>query len=231
MKKRIGILGGISLVSTIKYFKTITDLYFEKFKDYYYPEIIIYSLDFQRFTDMENEKRTKEYINYIVSSNTALEKAGADFIIMAANSPHSVFEEVKKLSKLPIISIVDATAKYALKNNLKKTLLTGIKYTMQSDFYPKGFEKSSLEVVKPGEEHQTTINEIIFTELVIDKFLDESRKQFVEIISSYDVDGVILACTELPLLLDQNDTKIKLLNSALLHCQAALEFSLSLDEQ
>ena len=226
MKKKIGILGGFSLVSTIKYYKTITDLYFEKFKDYYYPEIIINSLDFQYFTDLENEKRTEEYIHYIASSNNALEKAGANFIIMAANSPHSVFEEVEKLSKLPIISIVDTAAKYASENRLKKTLLTGIKYTMQSDFYQKGFKKSGLEVITPNEEHQNKINDIIFNELVLDKFLDKTRKQFIEIINSYDVDGVILACTELPLLLDQNDTQVKLLNPSLLHCEAALQFSL-----
>ena len=227
MKKKIGIVGGISLASTIQYYRTITDLYFEKFKDYYYPEIIIHSLDFQYFTDLENEKRTQEYIDYIASSTKALEKAGADFIVMAANSPHSVFDEVKKLSALPMISIVDTVAKYAIKSRMEKVLLTGIKYTMQSDFYQKGLKKSGIDVITPEEEHQNKINDIIFGELVINKFLDETRKQFLEIIKSYDVDGVILGCTELPLLLDQNDTNIKLLNSLSLHCDAALQFSIN----
>jgi len=227
MKKRIGIVGGISLASTIQYYKTITDLYFEQFKDYYYPEVLIHSLDFQYFTDLENEKRTQEYIDYIVSSTTALEKAGADFIIMAANSPHSVFDEVEKLSRLPMLSIVDTAAKYAVENHLSRTLLTGIKYTMQSDFYPNGFKKFGVEVLRPSEEHQNKINEIIFNELVINKFSDETRKQFVEIINSYDVDGVILGCTELPLLLDQSDTNIKLINSLALHCEEALRYSIN----
>jgi len=227
MKKKIGIIGGFSLASTIHYYRTITDLYYERFKDYYYPEIFIHSLDFQYFTDLENERKTQEYITYIASSADALKKAGADFIIMAANSPHSVFEEVEKKSGLPIISIVDTAAKYAVENRLSKTLLTGIKYTMQSDFYSKGFKKAGLEVITPSEEHQNIINDIIFGELVIHKFLDESRKKFIEIINSYNVDGVILACTELPLLLNQSDTQIRLLNPSLLHCQAALQFSLN----
>ena len=224
-KKKIGIVGGISLASTIQYYKTITDLYFERFGDYYYPEIIIHSLDFQYFTDLENENRMPEYIDYIVSSTGALEKAGADFIIMAANSPHSVFEEVERQTRLPMISIVDTVAKYAQKNGLKKVLLTGIKYTMQSDFYRKGLKKYGIEVITPDEEHQDIINDIIFKELVIHRFLDESRTKFTKIINSYNADGIILGCTELPLLIGQNDTKIKLINSLACHCEAALEFS------
>ncbi len=89
-KKKIGIVGGISLASTIQYYETITDMYYEKYKDYYYPEICIYSLDFQYFTDLENDKKTKEYISYIVKSMESLKAAGVDFVIVAANSPHSV---------------------------------------------------------------------------------------------------------------------------------------------
>ena len=227
MKKKIGIVGGISLASTIQYYRTITDLYFKQFNDYYYPEIIIDSLDFQFFTDLENENKTQEYIDYIVRSTNNLEKAGADFIIMAANSPHSVFEEVKKQTNLPMISIVDTVAAHALKYNLKKVLLTGIKYTMQSDFYPKGFKKLGMEVIIPSEEHQNKINDIIFKELVINKFLNETKEQFLDIINSYYADGVILGCTELPLLVNQEDTFIKLLDTLSLHCSAALQFSIN----
>ena len=243
MKKKIGIVGGISLASTIQYYRTITDLYFEQFKDYYYPEIIIHSLDFQYFTDMENQNRKSEYIDYIVSSTCALEKAGADFIIMSANSPHSVFEEVEKQTRLPMISIVDTAAKYAEEKKLKDVLLTGIKYTMQSDFYQKGFKKFGIDVITPSEEHQNEINDIIFGELVINRFLDGSRKRFIEIIHSYNVDGVILGCTELPLLVNQNDMlshfqnressvqdsnkKSLLLDSLSLHCKATLRYSIT----
>jgi len=227
MKKKIGIVGGISLASTIQYYRTITDLYFKQFGDYYYPEIIIDSLDFQYFTDLENENKMPEYIDYIVKSTGNLEKAGADFIIMAANSPHSVFDEVEKRTKLPMISIVDTVTKNALANGLKNVLLTGIKYTMQSDFYSKGFAKLGMKVIVPCEEHQNKINDIIFGELVVNKFLAETRKKFLDIINSYNADGVILGCTELPLLLSQNDTNVRLLDSLALHCQAALQYSIN----
>jgi len=227
LKKKIGIVGGISSASTIQYYRTISDLYFKQFNDYYYPEIIIDSLNFQYFTDLENENKTQEYMDYIVKSANNLEKAGAVFIIMAANSPHSVFEEVEKRTNLPMISIVDTAAKYALKENLKKVLLTGIKYTMQSDFYQKGFNKLGIEVIVPCEEHQNKINDIIFNELVINKFLNETKKEFLGIVDSYDVDGVILGCTELPLLVKQTDTYIKILDTLSLHCDAALQFSIN----
>jgi aspartate racemase len=162
-----------------------------------------------------------------VKSTNNLQKAGADFIIMAANSPHSVFEEVEKQTNLPMLSIVDTVAQNALHNKLNKVLLTGIKYTMQSDFYQNGFNKAGIDVIVPSEEHQNEINDIIFNELVINKFLSETKKRFAEIINSYDTEGVILGCTELPLLVNQNDTSIKLLDSLSLHCEAALRYSVN----
>lgn len=135
MKKKIGIIGGISAASTIHYYKRLTDLYYEKYQDYYYPEILIHSLDFQYFTDLENEHRKEEYIDYIFRKINGLERAGAEVVIMAANSPHSVFKEIEQLVNVPMISIVESTALKAMEKKYAKLLLTGIKYTMQSTFY------------------------------------------------------------------------------------------------
>lgn len=227
MKKKIGIMGGISLASTIKYYQTITDLYYERFKDYYYPEIIIHSLDFQYFTDLEDKLMLQEYEDYIVYSTCCLENAGADFVIMAANSPHSVLDNVKKRINVPILSIVDAVAMEAQKKNMKKLLLTGIKYTMQSDFYKSGLKKCGIQIITPDDMEQNIINQIIFKELVLNNILGESREKFLEIIKKYPVDGVILGCTELPLLLGDEDTKIPLLNSLNLHCEMTLAYALN----
>jgi len=227
MKKTIGILGGISLASTIQYYKLITDLYYEQYKDYYYPEINIKSLDFQYFTDLENERRTNEYIDYIVKGLFSLKNAGSDFVIMAANSPHSVYPQVAERVDIPMISIVDTAAKKAAEFNLKKVLLTGIKYTMQGSFYQNGFKKYNIQVITPNESHQDKINNIIFKELVIHKISDATRSRVLEIINSYDVDGVILGCTELPLLLQQKHSHLKLLDTLTLHAIAALDFSLA----
>ena len=169
MTKTIGIIGGISAASTLQYYKKLTDLYYEKYQDYY-PEIIIHSLDFQYFTDLENEKRTKEYIDYINIKVKGLEQAGAEVIIMAANSPHSVFKEIESSSNVPMISIVDSTALKSKEKHYKKLLLTGIKYTMQSTFYQETFKQYGMEVITPAEDHQDEVNSMIFDELVIQRF-------------------------------------------------------------
>ncbi|MEW8972831.1 MAG: amino acid racemase [Tissierellaceae bacterium] len=224
--KKIGILGGISLASTIHYYKTITDLYYEKYHDYYYPEILINSLNFQYFTDLENQHRMEEYQSYILEGLENLKKAGADFVIMAANSPHSVLESIIDKIPLPIISIVESVAKEAKQKGLKRVLLTGILYTMQSDFYQKGFSKYGIEVVVPNDYEKQIIENIIFKELVINKVSNESKQQFLDIINHYDVDGVILGCTELPQLIGSEDTNKLLLNSLEIHCQSTLNYAL-----
>lgn len=224
--KKIGILGGISLASTIHYYKTITDLYYEKYYDYYYPEILINSLNFQYFTDLENQHKVEEYQSYILEGLKNLKKAGADFVIMAANSPHSVLESIIDKIPLPIISIVESVAKEAKQKGLKRVLLTGILYTMQSDFYQKGFNKYDIEVVVPNDYEKQIIENIIFKELVINKVSNESKQQFLDIINHYDVDGVILGCTELPQLIGPEDTNKLLLNSLEIHCQSTLNYAL-----
>ena len=221
--KKIGILGGISLASTIHYYRTITDLYYDLRGDYYYPEILIDSLDFQYFTDLENENRMEEYQTYILKSLQTLKNGGADFAIMAANSPHSVLADIVDRAPLPILSIMDSVGAEAQRRGMKKLLLTGIRYTMKGSFYQKGLEKFGIEVIVPNDEEKDVIENIIFGELVINQRTEESRQKFLKIISSYDVDGVILGCTELPQLIDQQDTPIPLLNSLALHCRSTLE--------
>ncbi len=224
--KKIGILGGISSASTIQYYKTITDLYYDRSGDYYYPEILINSLNFQYFTDLENQRRLEEYQNYIVNGIRQLQQAGADFVIMAANSPHSVLDKIADRVSLPIVSIVESVARRAKALGLKRVLLTGILYTMQSDFYPNGLRNYGIETLLPDPAEQTAINDIIFKELVLNQTLPESKKHFLSIINSYDADAVILGCTELPQLITQRDSAKTLLNTLRIHCEDALNYAM-----
>jgi aspartate racemase len=189
--------------------------------------VVIFSLDFQRFTDLEARGDADGYIEYIMEGIRSLEKAGADFIVMAANSPHSVFEEVEEMCRVPMISIVEATAERAEREGMRTLLLTGIKFTMQSTFYQDVFRRRRIEVVTPSDEEQEEINSIIFGELVLGVFREESRRRLLEIVESRDVDGVILGCTELPLIISQEDTNVRLLDTVEIHVDAALELSLS----
>ncbi len=227
MTKRIGILGGISHASTIRYYEYILKKYYARRLDYHYPEVVIFSLNLAKLIGYEERDDLDSYVRYITSGLQALEKAGADFIVIAANSPHAVFDIVQKRVSVPMISIVETTAQRAEKLGLKKLLLTGIKSTMQSAFYPDVFQKYSIQVLIPDEAEQNEINDAIFRELVLGIYKDSTRNRVLEIINGYDVDGVILGCTELSLMLNQEDTPLRLLNTLELHAQAALDFALT----
>lgn len=225
--KKIGILGGISSASTVDYYKKLMELHYEAHHDYYYPEVVIESLNFQYFTDLENTNAMEEYKAYILKGIRNLEAAGAELIIMAANSPHSVFPEVKPFAKVPMISIVEAVGARAKAAGLKKVLLTGIKYTMQRTFYRDGLAPFGIEVISPEEEDQDIIERIIFDELVIHKITPTAQRTFVRLIEKYvqsdHVQGVILGCTELPSLAAGLDLPVMGLNSLQIHCEETLK--------
>jgi len=226
---RIGILGGMSYESTIKYYDLILQKYYQKFNDYNYPEVLIFSLNFQKLIDYELSGNKAKYIQYLMSGIKSLESGGATFIIMAANSPHAVYSDLENLSKVPIISIVKATAEKAKQENMKKLLLLGIKFTMQNTFYQNYCKELGIEVITPSNEEQNIIDKIIFNELVIGLFKRESKEILLQIIENYEVDGVILGCTELPLILSQDNTKVKLLDTVQIHVDATLSYYISLE--
>jgi len=223
--KKIGILGGMSYESTIKYYESILQNYHNSYNDYNYPEILIYSLNFQKVIDYELGNDKPKYVDYLMSGINSLQKGGADFIIMAANSPHAVYDDLVQKAEIPILSIVEVTAEKALEMGLDKLLLIGIKFTMQSSFYQRIFENSNMQIVTPVDIEQDLIDQIIFDELVIGKFKNESEQKLLEIIYNYEVDGVILGCTELPLILHKNDTSIKLLDTIEIHVEATLKYA------
>ena len=227
MAKRIGILGGISHESTLRYYELIHEEYYRRRGDYHYPEVVVFSLDFQRFTDLEDRGDSEGYIDYIMEGVRSLENAGAEFIVMAANSPHAVFDEIQERAGVPMISIAEVTAEEARREGLSTLLLLGIRFTMQSSFYREVCGRHGIEVVTPSEVEQDEINRIIFDELVLGIIRDESKRRLLEIIGGYDVDGVILGCTELPLLLGQEDTGVRVLDTVELHVEAVLDHSLS----
>ncbi|MBY9016924.1 MAG: amino acid racemase [Candidatus Lokiarchaeota archaeon] len=224
--KKIGILGGMSYESTIRYYDLLLQKYFDEYNDYNYPEILIYSLNFQKVIDYELGNDKPKYVEYLMSGINSLQNGGADFIIMAANSPHAVYHDLIQKANLPILSIVEATAEKALEMKLNKLLLIGIKFTMQSSFYQRIFENSNMQVITPVDIEQDLIDKIIFNELVIGKFKNESRQKLLNIIHNYKVDGVILGCTELPLILHKNDTVTTLLDTIEIHVDATLKYAM-----
>jgi aspartate racemase len=225
--KRIGILGGISHESTAVYYQRLHAEYFARRQDYYYPEVIVYSLNFQRFTDYEDRGEMGPYVEYILQGLDALQRAGADFALMAANSPHAVFPQVAAQTTLQLLSIVEVTAQAAQARGLRRLLLLGIRFTMQATFYADVCARYGIDVITPDTDEQNIINRIIFEELVVGNFRAESRQLLLRIIEQYAVDGVILGCTELPLLLRASDTTTPLLDTLTLHVKAAVDYALN----
>jgi aspartate racemase len=228
-KRRIGILGGISHESTVVYYQRLLAGYYERYHDAYYPEIIIYSLDFQRFTDLEDRGEMVGYVDYIVAGLDHLGAAGAEVALMAANSPHAVYDAVAARTTLPLLSIVEVTAKAAAKAGARRLLLLGIKFTMQAVFYAKVCARYGIEVVTPVEVDQDALNRLIFEDLTLGHFGDGQRTELLAMIERAaqheNFDGVILGCTELPMLLQQEHTPIYLYDTLALHVQAMLDLA------
>lgn len=223
----IGILGGIGPASTAVYYTSLIEQYVGAHGDYYCPEIVVYSLDFQHFTDLENSGDTEAYLDYIMHGIERLGRAGADLIIMAANSPHAVFDLVAARASVPLLSIVEVTAQAAKRRNLHKVLLLGIKFTMQADFYPKRLNELGIEVIVPSEKHQNQIEAIIFGELVVNIEAESPKQRLLDMIQDYEVDGVLLGCTELPLIIQQDDVGIPTLDTLKLHVEATIQYVLA----
>jgi aspartate racemase len=138
--KKIGILGGISYTSTLRYYEYLHELHYQHKGDYYYPEMVIESMNFQYFTDLENEGPQENYESYILKGLQDLQAAGSDFLIMAANSPHSVLADIRPHLAVPVLSIVDAVGRKAQSMGLKKLVLTGIRHTQRPHYLcPESF--------------------------------------------------------------------------------------------
>lgn len=232
-KRRIGILGGISHESTAAYYLRIHQLYLAQMGDYAFPEVVVYSLNFQRFTDYENRGDVAGYVAYIGEGLAALGRAGVDFALMAANSPHSRFDAVAQAAPVPLLSITDVTAAAAAADGAKRLLLLGIGYTMRGDFYSKALAQVGVDVVTPSEADQVLVDRLIFEELAQGRFTEHNRTLLNDVIERSHavtpVDGVILGCTELPLLMQQAHSRLRLYDTLALHCAAALDWALSPD--
>lgn len=223
--KIIGVLGGMSPESTREFYDLLIKKHYEQNKDYAYPEVIIYSLNFEKIIQLKKSDNSELYIEELMKGIFSLAKAGSEFIIIASNTPHVVFDELQKRSKIPLLSIVQNTVNKAKDIGLKKLLLLGTKFTMQSTFYKVEFQKTGIEIIVPSDDKQEIINKIIFDELVQGIVKQDSKKIILKVINSYEVNGVILGCTELPMIISSKDTSKVLLNTLVIHAESTLSYA------
>jgi aspartate racemase len=226
--KSIGLIGGIGPESTIDYYRSLIAMHRAQHPDGNEPSIIINSISLKQARGLVEEQRYPELIELFVKELRRLAAAGADFALLAANTAHIVFDDVERVSPIPLISIVQATADAARESGFKRLGLMGTRYTMQASFFPQVFARNQMQIHVPNENEQAYIHEKYFGELVNGVFLEETRKRLTEIISSmkdrHDIQAVILGGTELPLILrDGEVASVPSLDTTQIHVEAALE--------
>lgn len=230
--KTLGIIGGLGPESTVDYYQRIIALYRERTGHKHYPEFVIVSVDLRTGLDFMDAGDLNGMANYLLQAIVKLERAGADFGIISANTPHIVFDTIAPKSPISLISIVEATRAAAKTQNLKRLALFGTRYTMQAPFYPRVFAHEAIELLVPDSHDQDYIHDKYMNELVPGKFLTETRAGLLTIVDrmkrASDIDGVILAGTELPLILhDPIHNGIPFLDTTKIHVEAAVAQMLS----
>jgi aspartate racemase len=228
LHKRIGILGGMTAESTVLYYQHIFKSYEEQHGDLGYPEMIIYDVSFQRFADWMSVEDWDSIEEALLDGLERLDAAGADFAVIATNTMHILYEKLQASSPIPLISIVDATAEAIKEDGLKVVGLLGTRFTMEKPFYMDGLKRHGIEALVPDKDEREYINRVVFQELAKGLLLQESRDRYLEIIDRLverGAQGIVLGCTEIPLLVRPEHTKVKLFDTAIIHADKALRYA------
>jgi aspartate racemase len=222
--RTLGIFGGLGPESTIDYYRSIIASVRERKPDAGYPHIVIDSLDPNKVLAILDAGQLSELAGYITSGVELLVRAGADFGFIAANTPHLVFDEVQQRSAIPLLSIVKATVNEARSRGLTKVGLFGTGFTMRARFYPDEFEKAGIAFVTPTEAERQFIHQKYVGELLKNQFLPETRDDILRIAqrmkADNSIEAIVLAGTELPLLLRNSSSGIDFLDTTIIHVEA-----------
>jgi len=230
--KTLGIVGGIGPESTIEYYRSIIAAYRQQKQDGSYPPIVINSIDVTKMLGLIGANQLAEVTEYLVDAVHKLAEAGADFGLLAANTPHIVFDEIQRQSSIPLISIVEVTCHAAQALGLKKVGIFGTRFTMQKRFYYDVFSKAGIALVAPELDDQAYIHDKYMNELLSGIILSETRDRLLMIvdrmIDQQGIDGLILGGTELPLILKaEHHQGIPFLDTTKIHVKYAIEELLS----
>jgi aspartate racemase len=226
--KTVGIVGGIAPESTIEYYRQIIDAYRRHSSAGNYPSILINSINLTRMIELITANELSRVAEYLLAALDQLARAGADFAVLASNTPHIVFDEVRERTSLPLISIVEAAGAEAEALGLKRTGLFGTRFTMKASFYPNVFARSGIEIILPSEDEQDYIHTHYMDELLNGIFLPETRQRLLQIVDELKeragVDGIILGGTELPLILREGEHNgVPFLDTTKIHVKRILE--------
>ncbi|RLI84802.1 MAG: aspartate racemase [Archaeoglobales archaeon] len=225
--KTIGLIGGMSWRSTLEYYRIINELVGERLGGYHSAKIILHSVDFDEILRFQGDwKRLGEMLAEIAKR---LEFCGADLILICTNTMHKVADYVQEAIDVPLLNIIDVTAEEIKKAGLEVVGILGTKFTMEDEFYREGLRRYGIKALIPDEEDRKTVHRIIFEELCFGVFKESSKeklKGIVERLRKDGAEGVVLACTELPLILSQEEFEIPLFDTTRIHAEYAVSFAL-----
>ena len=227
--KTIGLIGGMSWESTVTYYKIINETVKEKLGGLHSAKCILYSIDFQEIEECQANGNWEKSGEILGEAANNLEKAGADFIVICTNTMHKVINQIKEKISIPILHIAEMTAEKILEKGLKNIALLGTKYTMEQDFYKSKLIEKEINVIIPDKNDIEIINKVIYDELCLGIINSNSKKKFLEIVDklrSKGAEGIILGCTEIGLLIKNEDTDVPLFDTAVIHAEEAAIYSI-----
>jgi aspartate racemase len=228
--KTIGLIGGMSWESSVEYYRIINELVKAKLGGLHSAKSIMYSVDFAEVGVLQHQAKWAEAAEMLIGAAKNLENGGADFIVLCTNTMHKVAEEIQANVKIPFLHIADATAQRVKDSGIQNIGLLGTRFTMEEEFYKGRLEqKYGLNVCIPNAQERETIHRVIYNELVVGKIEQHSKEQYIGIMEqmvNQGAEGVILGCTEIGLLVHQEDSRVPLFDTTRIHAEAAVEYAL-----
>ncbi|MFT7675675.1 MAG: aspartate racemase [Gammaproteobacteria bacterium] len=226
--KTIGLIGGMSWESTVVYYRQLNQQIKQQLGGHHSARIILNSLDFSQIEDLQHRGKWDETADVIIKAAQSLEAAGADFFLIGTNTMHIVADRVAESVGIPLLNIIDATAEVLNNHGAKRVGLLGTAFTMEMDFYADRLRQQNIEVVVPELHDRQMVHDIIYQELCLGQFDDESKVIYKSVIERFpEIDGVILGCTEIGMLINQQDTDIKLFDTTYIHVDKAIQQALA----
>ncbi|MCT6874831.1 aspartate/glutamate racemase family protein [Frischella perrara] len=222
--KKIGLIGGMSWESSVTYYQIINQVVKQHLGGLHSAECILYSVNFQEIEHYQSTNNWQKSAEVLAEAALNLQKAGADFIVICSNTMHKVVPYINSQITIPILHIAEMTVRALNKYNINKVALLGTKYTMEQEFYKDILIQNGFDIVIPEEQDRQVINDVIFNELCLGKINLKSKNIYLDIISrmcQLGIQGVILGCTEIGLLIKQSDISIPLFDTSLIHAQEA----------
>jgi aspartate racemase len=227
--KTIGLIGGMSWESTVEYYRIINKEVKARLGGLHSAKCVIYSLDFDEIECYQKTNDWEKAAEKLTDAAASLERAGADFLVLCTNTMHKVAEKVLAGVGIPLLHIADATAEEILAKKLRTVGLLGTKYTMEQEFYKSRLEDKGIQPIVPGASARTIIHQVIYKELCLGRIVEESRDQFKRIMDDLvkrGAEGIILGCTEIGLLIKQEDSRVPVFDTTSIHAIKAVEYSL-----